>query len=220
MSIYLGDFSQGQFVPFHWNTFDAFGASVTRATNGALTVVRLSDNEQITIGVTDTEDDVGTGVHKCVIDTTDPVDYPAGEDYSVVLQAAVIDGQAINAALAHFSIENRSGLLASQYTAPDNASVATILGQTGTTGVVVAAASKTGYALSATGLDQISASIPDGVGTTFPQRLMRLFGRILGKNVRTSTQIVSYREDGTTPGTEQDFDVTAGTQTVEKAQNA
>lgn len=46
-------------------------------------------------------------------------------------------------------------LASASYTAPDNAGIAAILDDTGTTGVVVAAASKTGYALSAAGVQAI-----------------------------------------------------------------
>ena len=33
--------------------------------------------------------------------------YVTGSNYTVVLEAATIDGQVVNAVLAHFSIENR-----------------------------------------------------------------------------------------------------------------
>ena len=46
-------------------------------------------------------------------------------------------------------------LAASGYTAPDNAGITAILDDTGTSGVVVAAGSKTGYALSAAGVQAI-----------------------------------------------------------------
>lgn len=51
------------------------------------------------------------------------------------------------------------------YTAPDNASVAEILTDTGTDGVVVAAASKTGYALSGAGVQAIWDALSSALTT-------------------------------------------------------
>lgn len=105
---YLGDFPAGQTVHFKWNSCEAGGASVTRATNGTIYVYKDdATGTEVTTGVTDTEDhDSLTGVHHCAIVTSDGF-YAAGCDYFVVLKAATIDGEVVNACLAHFSIENR-----------------------------------------------------------------------------------------------------------------
>lgn len=112
--IYLGDYEADQPVYFAWNTNDSDGASITRATDGTISVYKDNsdgssfDATQVTTGVTNDEDfDSLTGVHTCCITTTDAW-YETGHDYIVVLSGATIDGQTVNAVLAHFSIENRA----------------------------------------------------------------------------------------------------------------
>lgn len=108
---YLGDFPVGGIVNFKWNTAGAAGASITRATNGSLRIYK--DNSATyrssSSGVTDTEDfDSLTGVHHCRVDLADNADagfYTSGSSYFIVLVGAVIDGQTVNAHLAHFSVE-------------------------------------------------------------------------------------------------------------------
>lgn len=108
--MYLGDYAEDETVYFKWDSFDSNGASITRATDGTISVYKDADLTQTTTGVTDTEDfDSLTGIHHVGIVTTDAF-YTAGTDYSVVLSAATIDGQTVNAVLANFSIENRSAL--------------------------------------------------------------------------------------------------------------
>ena len=107
--MYLGDFLAGDVVHFTWDTNGADGASITRATNGTISVYKDNGTTQSTAGITDTEDfDALTGVHACTIDlSSDGSFYAAGSNFSVVLSAATIDGKTVNATLAHFSIENR-----------------------------------------------------------------------------------------------------------------
>jgi hypothetical protein len=105
--MYLGDILPGQTIDFMWNSAGANGASITRATNGTISVYKGNNTTQTTTGVTDTEDfDSLTGVHHCRIATTDSF-YVPRENYMVVLSAATIDGQTVNAVIAHFSILNR-----------------------------------------------------------------------------------------------------------------
>ena len=110
---YLGDFPADQAIYFLWDTNDASGASITRSTDGTISVYKDNsdgssfDETQVATGITNDEDFDGlTGVHECCITTTDAW-YEVGHDYAVVLSAATIDEQTINAVLAHFSIENR-----------------------------------------------------------------------------------------------------------------
>lgn len=114
MAAYLGDFAAAATVHFTWDTSGADGASITRATNGTVSVYKNNGTTQSTSGVTDTEDfDSLTGVHACTIDlSSDGTFYSAGANFSVVLSGATIDGQTVNATLAHFSIENRANLSA------------------------------------------------------------------------------------------------------------
>lgn len=110
----LGDFRVNATVRLVWNTNAVAGESITRATNGSIRIYKNGSTTERTssAGITDTEDfDTLTGVHHLSIDLSDNTDagfYAAGNDYFVVLQGATIDGKAINAALASFSIENRN----------------------------------------------------------------------------------------------------------------
>jgi len=101
MPAYLGDYVTGATVAFTWDTNAASGASITRATNGTVSVYKNNGTTQSTAGVTDTEDFDGlTGVHACTIDLSAdgtfyasglrPGDYEAsvGPDALTVLQAA------------------------------------------------------------------------------------------------------------------------------------
>ncbi len=109
MPNYLGDIIEDATISFAWNTFDAAGASITRATNGTIFVRRQDDGTDATgTAVTDTEDTPDTGLHECVIDTSDNANFTPANDYVVWLDGAVIDGQTVNAVLATFSIANRS----------------------------------------------------------------------------------------------------------------
>jgi hypothetical protein len=108
MGLYLGDFKEDSTLYFCWDTNDKNGASITRATNGAIKVYKDDNTSESTSGVTDTEDYDGlTGVHNCKIDLSTDAFYAKGHDYSVVLVGATIDGETVNAVLATFSIENR-----------------------------------------------------------------------------------------------------------------
>lgn len=104
----LGDVVEDAVIDFKWGTNDASGASITRATDGTVSVYKGNNTTQSTAGVTDTEDFDGiTGVHNARIDTSADAFYEPGYDYAVVLSGATIDGETVNAPLAHFSIENR-----------------------------------------------------------------------------------------------------------------
>lgn len=106
--MYLGDYKEDETVYFIWATNDGNGASITRATDGTISVYKDNSVAQSTAGITDTEDFDGlTGIHACTIDLSADTFYALGADYAVVLSGAVIDGQNVNAVLAHFSIENR-----------------------------------------------------------------------------------------------------------------
>jgi len=108
MAPYLGDYTEDATLDFMWDSNDADGASITRATDGTVSVYSANSTTQSVAGVTDTEDfDSLTGIHHCRIDLSADAFYAVANDYMVVLSAATIDGQTVNAVLAHFSIENR-----------------------------------------------------------------------------------------------------------------
>ena len=110
---YLGDFPEDYTkVECYWNSNAASGASITRGTNGTISVYKDGGTTQSTAGVTDTEDfDSLTGVHKVLIDTSADAFYAAGSEYAIVLSAASIDSLTVNAVLCQFSIERTSGAL-------------------------------------------------------------------------------------------------------------
>lgn len=106
---YLGNFRPGQTIRGLWNSADANGASVTRATDGTIAVYKDSDVTQVTTGLTDSENFDGvTGIHQVVIDTSaSPTFYTAGSHFQVVLAGATIDGQVVNAVLFEFDLINQ-----------------------------------------------------------------------------------------------------------------
>ena len=107
--MYLGDFAEDSVHYFPWGTNDANGASITRATDGTLTVYKDDNTSGSTAGVTDNEDfATKTGVHLCKLDLSADAFYAPGHDYSVILVGAVIDGKNVNCPIASFSIENRT----------------------------------------------------------------------------------------------------------------
>lgn len=114
MSKYIGDFAEDSYVRFMWNSNETGGASVDRATDGSIVIYKNDSTTEKTTanGVTDTEAfDTHTGVHQIEIDTSNDTGdvgfWAAGNDYFVVLDGAVIDGETVNACIGHFSIENR-----------------------------------------------------------------------------------------------------------------
>lgn len=108
MTAYLGDYAEDATLHHIWDSFAAAGASITRAVNGTISVYKDNGVAQSTAGITDTEDfDSLTGIHALTIDLSADAFYATGSNYSIVLSAATIDGQTVNAVLAHFSIQNR-----------------------------------------------------------------------------------------------------------------
>jgi hypothetical protein len=106
---YLGDFNPGDMVDFKWTTCDATGASVTRTTNGTVSVYRDNDTTQFTGGVTDTEDSDFTGIHLCRIDLSNSyTNFAYNGNYTVIVSGMAIGAINVNAVLAHFSIGKRS----------------------------------------------------------------------------------------------------------------
>ena len=106
--MYLGNIAEDATIRFLWSTNDGDGASITRTTDGTVSVYKDGGTTQSVAGVTDTEDfDSLTGIHLCIIDTSADAFYATGSDFVVVLSGSTIDGQSVNAVLAQFSIENR-----------------------------------------------------------------------------------------------------------------
>lgn len=117
---FYGNVQVGATVTIPWATNDSNGASVTRATDGTISVYKDANATQVTTGVTDTEDfDSLTGVHWVTIDTSADSDfYSLGSMFHVVLSGATIDGQTVNHPIASFAIGEMIGVTS---TAADNA---------------------------------------------------------------------------------------------------
>ena len=104
----LGNFDAGQTICLKFSTNDSSGAAVAPSTPGTVSVYKDGGATESTAGVTCTVSFDGLiGVNHVEIVTADAF-YAAGHDYQVVLSGAVIDGNAVNCALACFSIGNRS----------------------------------------------------------------------------------------------------------------
>lgn len=95
--------------------------------------------------------------------------------------------------------------------------LAAILDDTGNTGVVVAAASKSGYALSSTGLDSVAITAPSGVASNFREMLVQVWRRHFKKSTLTATELKTYADNGSTVLTTQTVSDDNTTQTMESA---
>ena len=72
---------------------------------------------------------------------------------------------------------------------------------------------KAGYSLAATGLDLITATV-SGVASTWPEMMVALWRRFKKKHKMTSTELICYDDDGTTPTTTQSLSDTGAVQDV------
>lgn len=228
---YLGDFAEDVTVhlpPFTTN--DREGAAVAPSSAfEAADLIIYKDNgatqKATTNGVTMTSPfDSITGLHVVDIDTSNDTGdagfWTTGADYSVVLSPdETIDGKTVVATLATFSIQNRymrgtdSAALASVCTEARLAELAAanlpadvdaILADTGTDGVVVAAASKTGYRLSATGVSDLlttqmtEAYAANGVAPTLAQSQFAMHQMLMQFIISGTTYTVRKLDNSTT----------------------
>ena len=105
---HLGNIALSQTLNFLFSTNSQSGAAVAPSTAGTVTVYKDGGTTGTANGVTYTPSFNGlAGVNLVSIATADGF-YAAGHDYAVVLAGAVIDGQTVNAAVAHFSIAFRA----------------------------------------------------------------------------------------------------------------
>lgn len=127
----------------------------------------------------------------------------------------------------HPSEEIGSGLYSKSY-ATDDLSLYTYYGSAAYTGATVldsnyslygggGEADKTGYALSATGLDSIAVTAPTGVATTFPGMMVQLFRRFFGKVTMTASALKTWDDTGLVVTTTQTVNDDGTTQTQGKA---
>jgi hypothetical protein len=76
---------------------------------------------------------------------------------------------------------------------------------------------KTGYSLSSDGLDSVSTTQPDGVASNFREMIVQTWRRFFKKATQTSTQLITYKDDGTTAATTQTVSDASGTETQGEA---
>lgn len=199
----LGNRTEDSVIDFKWGTNAGDGSSITRATNGTISVYKNNSTTQTTAGVTDTEDfDTLTGVHHCRIDTSADAFYAVGSDYVVVLSGAVIDGKTVNAPLAHFTLEygfNEVDVVKLNGVVQDLADLASLAAAYGNTGTVPIAAAdiRSSVGLASANMDTQLGNLPtanenadalldraDGVetGWTFRQVLRLIASVLCGKS--------------------------------------
>jgi hypothetical protein len=105
----LGEQTEDSTFNFIWHTADRDGGSITRSTDGTISIYKDGGDTQSTTGIFNVEDfDSTAGIHLCTVVLTDSF-YAAGSDYSIVLTGAVIDTISVDAVLAYFRI-NKSPL--------------------------------------------------------------------------------------------------------------
>ena len=86
--------------------------------------------------------------------------------------------------------------------------------------VTPTAASKTGYALAANGLDSITTTGPAGVAANFREMLVQVWRRFFGKVTMTADTLTTYDDAGTAVATTQTLSDDSTTQTQGKAASA
>lgn len=91
------------------------------------------------------------------------------------------------------------------------ATVNTALAQLGVNTITVI--DKTGYKLASDGLDSISTTEPTGKASTFREMVIQIWRRLFGKTTLTSSQLTTYKTDGTTVATTQTVSETSTLQT-------
>lgn len=211
--MYLGDYKEDDIVYFLWSTNGSDGESITRSTNGTVSVYKDNGTSQTTTGVTDTEDfDSLTGIHACTIDLSSDAFYAVGADYAVVLSAATIDSQTVNAVLAHFSIENRfnettvtsmaTGVVTAAAIAADAIGASEIAADAiGASEIAASAIGASEIATDAIGADELAAGGIDEMmdevfeGTyTFRQMMRIVFSGLAGKASGGGTGTLVFRD--------------------------
>lgn len=93
-------------------------------------------------------------------------------------------------------------------TTPDNTSTYEIVGQP-----TPKLNSSVGVVLASTGLDAIATTAPSGVASTFREMVVQVWRRFFKKAYKSSTQLLTYADDGTTVVTTQTISETSTTQT-------
>lgn len=152
MISYFGDFAEDDTVLIPFNTFTsddpAASSTITDLADADIKVHKDGGTTPIatdgaTVAINFPSGGV-TGNHLITIDTSADAAYATGSEYAVRIEGTTVDGATINAWVGAFSIERAGGVLALLKGAGGlsdiNTDVEAILADTGTDGVVIAAA--------------------------------------------------------------------------------
>jgi hypothetical protein len=115
------------------------------------------------------------------------------------------------ALLDHLNADVTSRLAGSTYVAPDNSSIGAIKAKTdnlpsqpAAVGSSMFVSDKTGFKLASDGLDAVSTEAPDGVASNVREMVVQTWRRFFGKVTKSSSQLITYADDGITPVTTQE----------------
>lgn len=110
MADYLGDFRRNALIYVPWASNNSLGNASTPTSAGTVVVYKNASTTETSVGVTGHSIgfDSVVGVNLITVDSSaSAAFYAPGNDFSVILSGASIDGAFVNAALGAFSIENR-----------------------------------------------------------------------------------------------------------------
>jgi hypothetical protein len=176
----------------------ATGAPTTLAGTPVVSAYEDDSVTQITAGITlGVDHDSVTGLNLLTIVATGANGFETGKSYDLVITTGTVDSvSVVGEVVWHFSLSAEAAAVdlanGTDGLGAIKTDTAAILADTGTDGVVVAAASKTGYSLSAAGVDAIldeAITEPAGVFTWAGATLRNIVGWIgaLSRNKVTQT---------------------------------
>jgi hypothetical protein len=176
----------------------ATGAPTTLAGTPVVSAYEDDSVTQITAGITlGVDHDSVTGLNLLTIVATGANGFETGKSYDLVITTGTVDSvSVVGEVVWHFSLSAEAAAVdlanGTDGLGAIKTDTAAILADTGTDGVVVAAASKTGYSLSAAGVDAIldeAITEPAGVFTWAGATLRNIVGWMgaLSRNKVTQT---------------------------------
>lgn len=178
--------------------FTTLAASGAAADADSLPTCAVYEDTTSTAIVTPTVVKLATGVYVVAIPCTAVNGFEAGKTYNVVI-SATIGGVAAKAKVAQFvCVVNGLDAIAAAVTAPVTV---------GTNN------DKAGYALGATGLDQIPITAPTGVASNFREMVVQTWRRWFKLSTLDGSNLKTYADNGTTVLTTQPVSDNGTTQT-------
>ncbi len=120
---YLGDVRLGDTLDFKFTTVQTTGAPFTLAGSPVISAYPANSTTQLTAGITLTVDFDGvTGLHNVRVVASGGNGYAAGTNYEMVITTGTVNSvSAVGYVVGTFSIQNRTGVLATQLTEGYNA---------------------------------------------------------------------------------------------------